>query len=70
MEDEERKKLATAVTNKNRRDAMKACEELGFTLHSVEGVTEIQPRALGMKGMEVDFSKLELVGDIASGFVS
>jgi hypothetical protein len=67
MEDEERKKLATQVTNKNRRDAMKTCEELGFTLHNVEGVTEIQPRALGMKGMEVDFSKLEFVGDTESG---
>ena len=67
MEDEERKKLATEVTNKNRRDAMKVCEELGFTLHNVEGVTEIQPRALGMKGMEVDFSKLEFGGDIAGG---
>jgi len=67
MEDEERKKLATQVTNKNRREAMKVCEELGFTLHNVEGVTEIQPRALGMKGTDVDFSKLEFVGDTESG---
>lgn len=67
LEDEERKKLATQATNKNRRDAMKVCEELGFTLHNVEGVTDIQPRALGMKGMEVDFSKLEFVGNTESG---
>ena len=67
MEDEERKKLATEVTNRNRRVAMQVCEELGFTLHNVQGVTEIQPRALGMKGMEVDFSKLEFIGETASG---
>jgi hypothetical protein len=67
MEDRERKKLATEVTNKNRRDAMKACEELGFTLHNVKGVTEIQPRALGTKGLAVDFSKVEFVGDTATG---
>jgi hypothetical protein len=67
MEDEERKRLATQITNKNRREAMEVCEELGFTLHNVEGVTEIQPRALGMKGMNVDFSKLEFVGGTESG---
>jgi hypothetical protein len=67
MEDEQRKKLATEVTIKNRRDAMRVCEELGFTLQNVEGVTEIQPRALGMKGAAVDFSKLEFVGNTESG---
>jgi hypothetical protein len=67
MEDEERKKLATEVIIKTRRDAMKVCQELGFTLQNVEGVTQIQPRALGMKGVEVDFSKLEFVGDTESG---
>ena len=67
MEDSERKKLATEVTTKNRREAMECCEALGFTLQNVEGVKEIQPRALGMKGMEVDFGKLEFVGDNASG---
>jgi hypothetical protein len=67
MEDEERKKLAIQVTHKNRREAMEVCEGLGFTLHNVDGVTEIQPRALGMKGMDVDFSKLEFVGETESG---
>ena len=67
MEDEERKKLATQVATKNRGDAMKVCEELGFTLHNVEGVAEIQPRALGMKGVDVDFAKLEFTGDTESG---
>jgi hypothetical protein len=67
MEDEERKRLAIEVTSKNRRDAMNVCKELGFTLENVEGVADIQPRALGMKGMEVDFNKLEFVGDQASG---
>ena len=67
MEDEERKKLATAITHQARRDAMKVCEELGFTLQNVEGVTQIQPRALGMKGVDVDFSTLGFVGDNTSG---
>ena len=67
MEDEERRRLAVTVTNMNRRKAMEVCEALGFTLQNVEGVAEIQPKALGMKGVEVDFTKLEFVGDAQSG---
>ena len=67
LEDEERKKLALEVSKKNRQDALRVCEELGFTLQNVEGVTEIQPKTLGTKGMDVDFSKLEFVGNSASG---
>jgi len=32
----------------------------GFTLENTEGVNDIKPKALGMKGMEVDFDALEL----------
>lgn len=67
IEDEERKRLSLEVTRMNRRNAMIICEELGFTLQNVEGVADIEPRALGMKGMDVDFAKLEFVGDAASG---
>jgi hypothetical protein len=44
---------------------MEYCAQLGFTLENVEGVAEIQPRVLGMKGMEVDFGMIE-VGDAPS----
>jgi len=63
MEDEENKALAVEVTNMNRKQAMEVCAELGFTLETVEGVGEIVPKALGMKGVDVDFDKLEVVGD-------
>lgn len=46
---------------------MECCARLGFTLDNVEGVNDIKPRALGMKGVVVDFDKLELVGDAPSG---
>ncbi len=67
MEDEERKRLAVHVNIKNRRDALDAAAALGFTLENVEGVDEIQPRTMGMKGLQVDFNKLEYDGDRPSG---
>jgi hypothetical protein len=39
---------------------MEVCAELGFNLDNVEGVAEIKPKALGMKGQEVDFDALEI----------
>jgi hypothetical protein len=39
---------------------MEVCTELGFTLDNVEGVADIKPKALGMKGQEVDFDILEI----------
>jgi Small acidic protein family len=41
---------------------MEVCAELGFTLENVEGVDDIKPKALGMRGQEVDFDILE-IGD-------
>ena len=67
MEDEESKRLAVEVTNMQRKQALEVCAELGFTLENVEGVEEIQPRALGMKGQAVPFDKLEMVGERPSG---
>ena len=67
MEDEESKRIAVEVTNMQRRNALKVCADLGFTLENVEGVDDIKPRALGMKGQEVPFDKLEMVGERPSG---
>ena len=67
MEDEEGKRLADEVTKYHRAFALDVCAELGFTLDNVEGVNEIVPRALGMKGVHVDFDALEKVGDRPSG---
>ena len=67
MEDEERKRLAVQVNMKNRKDALEAAAALGFTFENVEGLDEIQPQSGGMKGVHVDFSKLEYDGDRPSG---
>ena len=63
QEDEEGKRLAVAVAKKNREDAMKAAADLGFTLENVEGVDEIKPKALGMKGRSINFEDLEVTGE-------
>lgn len=67
MEDEESRKLAVELTMMHRKLALEVCAELGFTFENVVGVDEIVPRALGMKGKEVPFDKLEIVGDRPSG---
>lgn len=40
--------------------ALDCCAALGFTLANTPGVDEIKPRALGMKGVEVDFDAIEI----------
>ncbi|KAL9619613.1 MAG: hypothetical protein Q9160_005800 [Pyrenula sp. 1 TL-2023] len=68
MEDQEGKRLAVEVNKKQREDAMKCSAELGFTLDNVEGVAEIQPLSRGtLKHFDVDWEKLEFVGDTSSG---
>jgi hypothetical protein len=62
VEQEEAKRIEIEVNLAERRRAMEACAELGFTLDNVEGVADIKPKALGMKGQEVDFDILE-IGD-------
>lgn len=60
MEQEEAKRIGIEVNLAERRRAMEVCAELGFTLNNVEGVADIKPKALGMKGQEVDFDILEI----------
>ena len=67
MEDEESKRVAVRINVEERQKALAFCETLGFTLENTPGVEEIQPKAQGMKGVEVDFSmieKSEKFGDI------
>ena len=59
LEDEESKKIAIYVCDVERQRAMAFCRELGLTLQNTAGVDEIKPKAMGMKGIEVDFNSLE-----------
>jgi len=62
-EDEEGKKIAVAIASKERNVALEISAALGFTFFNTEGVAEIKPKALGMRGFEVDFDSLDL-GDL------
>ncbi|KAI9674667.1 MAG: hypothetical protein M1817_001570 [Caeruleum heppii] len=59
IEQEETKKLAVELNNAERAAALARCAELGFALENVEGVAEVQPKVLGMKGVEMDFEAFE-----------
>ncbi|KAI9704407.1 MAG: hypothetical protein M1836_007270 [Candelina mexicana] len=59
IEEEELKKIEVELNTANRKEGLERAAELGFTLENVEGVKDIEPRVLGMKGKEVDFNKLE-----------
>jgi len=59
QEEEESKKIAIEVNEAERARAMELCASLGFTLENTEGVSDIKPKALGMKGQEVDFDAIE-----------
>ena len=60
IEDEESKKIAVDISVLERTAALDYCVALGFTLANTIGVDEIRPRALGMKGVEVDFDAIEI----------
>ena len=60
IEDEESRKIAVDVNIMERQAALNHCASLGFTIANTSGVDEIKPRALGMKGVEVDFNAIEL----------
>lgn len=59
IEDEESKKIAVDINVKERKVALDHCATLGFTISNTPGVDEVKPRALGMKGLEVDFDAIE-----------
>lgn len=60
LEDEEAKRIAVEINRFDRKAALDRCAELGFTLQNTPGVLGIKPKALGMKGVDVDFEALEL----------
>ena len=62
IEDEESKKIAIDINILERKAALEYCAALGFTLTNTTGVDDIKPRALGMKGIEVDFDAIEIGG--------
>lgn len=64
-EQEEAKRIAVQINSAERKAAMDCCARLGFTFGNTPGVADIKPKALGMKGMEVDFDSLEM-GDTPS----
>lgn len=59
MEDKESKHIAVKINEHERKQALEVCASLGFTVENTEGTSEIQPKALGMKGVHVDFDKIE-----------
>ena len=65
-EDEEGKKIAVAIANSDRQRALERSAELGCTLSNTPGVEDIKPKALGMKGLHVDFESPELAEKINS----
>ncbi|KAI4264479.1 MAG: hypothetical protein L6R42_000404 [Xanthoria sp. 1 TBL-2021] len=59
VEDEESRKIAVEVNEAERRTALSLCEFLGFTVSNTPGTEDIKPRALGMRGREVDFAAIQ-----------
>ena len=59
LEDEESKKIAVQVNTVERKAALDLCQALGFTIENTPGTDEIKPKALGMKGVDVDFDAIE-----------
>lgn len=59
QEDEESKRIAVEIADFERKAAMEHCASLGFTLSNTDGVNDVQPRALGMKGLEIDWDAIE-----------
>ena len=59
LEDEEAKKIAVELSIIQRKRALACCASLGFTLENTEGINDIKPKALGMKGVEVDFNTID-----------
>lgn len=50
------------INTAERKVALELCESLGFTVDNTSGTEDIKPRALGMRGKEVDFDAIQ-IGD-------
>ncbi|KAL8760240.1 MAG: hypothetical protein Q9184_003397 [Pyrenodesmia sp. 2 TL-2023] len=59
-EDEESKKIAVEINTAERKVALELCESLGFTVDNTSATKDIKPRALGMRGKEVDFDAIQI----------
>ena len=59
-EDEQAKKIAVTIATMERKVALEFSKALGYTLENTPGIRDIIPKALGMKGMEVDWDALEI----------
>ena len=59
-EEEEAKKIAVDINAAERAAALLKCAELGYTLANVAEVSDVKPKAYGMKGVEVDFDAIDL----------
>ncbi|KAI9808277.1 MAG: hypothetical protein M1825_004734 [Sarcosagium campestre] len=60
IEAEEARRILVDINEKDRREALAVCEQMGFTLANTPGVEDIKPKARGMKNQTVDFDALEI----------
>ena len=65
LENEESKKIAVSISSTERQRALECCRQIDVTLENTPGVNDVIPRAMGMKGLQVDFDSLQR-GDRAS----
>ncbi|KAL8952287.1 MAG: hypothetical protein Q9222_001776 [Ikaeria aurantiellina] len=59
VEDEESKKIAVDINQTERKVALGLCERLGFTIANTPETEEVKPRALGMRGKDVDWNAMK-----------
>ena len=57
-EEEEAKRIAVVVANFERKKALDRCADFGVTMTNTLGLSDINPRLLGMKGASVDLGKM------------
>ena len=59
LEDEESKRIGVQISESERKAALILCASMGFTIENTPGTEEVKPKALGMKGVDVDFDAIE-----------
>lgn len=47
------------INTVERKVALDLCETLGFTINNTPGTADIKPKALGMRGREIDFDAIQ-----------